>query len=239
MKPLTRSGTIAAAAVGTACAVAGLSWLALLLSFFISGTVLTRFRANEKERLTGGINAKSGARDAAQVFANGGVFALAAIGSAVYPSPLWMIAGASAIAASAADTWATEIGTLSRSAPRSIVTLRRVRPGASGGISMMGLAAGIAGAASMAAIAALAQWPAAASQGAFVGGLAGSIVDSLLGATVQAMRWCAACGMETEREIHSCGSPAARTRGLSWMSNDLVNLLGSVAGALAGVLLFG
>ena len=96
---------------------------------------------------------KTGARDAIQVFANGGVFAVAAIGMLAAPDVRWFSLGAGALAASASDTWATEIGTLWGGAPRSILTARVVPTGTSGGITLIGSLGTIAGAAFMAAAA--------------------------------------------------------------------------------------
>ena len=73
-------------------------------------------------------------------------------------------------------------------------------------------------------------------------GLLGSLADSALGATLQAIYTCPKCQKETERHpLHSCGSPTTLAHGLSWLNNDWVNitctLVGALlAGALAGLL---
>ncbi len=74
---------------------------------------------------------------------------------------------------------------------------------------------------------------------ATVGGLTGSLVDSLLGATVQAIYYCAACSRETERPVHGCGRPTKLIRGWTWLNNDLVNLAASLIGGLVSALLAG
>lgn len=74
--------------------------------------------------------------------------------------------------------------------------------------------------------------------GALVAGLAGSLVDSLFGATLQAIYWCPTCGRETERTVHSCGTPTKLHHGLPWVGNDLVNGLATAVGGLLGYLLF-
>jgi uncharacterized membrane protein len=67
-----------------------------------------------------------------------------------------------------------------------------------------------------------------------ISGLAGSIADSILGATVQEQGWCDACQTQAERSIHQCGIPAHPLSGVSWISNDVVNLACVfVGGALA------
>ncbi|MER3405351.1 MAG: DUF92 domain-containing protein, partial [Chloroflexota bacterium] len=70
-----------------------------------------------------------------------------------------------------------------------------------------------------------------------VGGLAGALLDSFLGATLQAVYVCPACGSLTELPLHSCGSVTVLRRGLPWLSNDGVNLLATAGGAVVGAVL--
>jgi uncharacterized protein (TIGR00297 family) len=221
MNWLSAGGTLAAVLVGSATA-AGAGWrgLVLLFAFFLSSTWLT----------PGG-----GGRRAAQVAANGGIAALAALLARV--NPIWMPACAGALAAAAADTWATEIGGRSRAAPRLITTGAVVPPGTSGAVSWLGSAGGAAGAVCIAALAALiglvgrhAALPVA------VGGIAGGLADSLLGATVQARYRCPACGVVGETRRHSCGTSGDLAAGLAWMTNDTVNLAATLVGGAVAVL---
>jgi uncharacterized membrane protein len=69
--------------------------------------------------------------------------------------------------------------------------------------------------------------------------MAGSLFDSLLGATVQAIYWCDRCEKETERKQHRCGAPTRRIRGLPWLGNDGVNFLASVVGATVALAIGG
>jgi uncharacterized membrane protein len=154
------------------------------------------------------------------------------------PEQSWpWLAYIGAMAAVNADTWATELGVLSPSAPRLITNGAAVERGTSGGISLWGLLASLAGA----VLIGFTAWLVAPEFGwlviavAAAGGMAGSLFDSYLGATVQAIYFCPACNKETERHpLHTCGSETNPMRGWHWLNNDLVNLACSLAGALTG-----
>jgi len=221
MNALTSRGAVAALLVGAAV-TAGAGWagLVLLFAFFLSSTWLT----------PGG-----GRRSAVQVAANGGVAAACAL--LARAAPIWMAAFAGALAAAAADTWSTEIGGRSRSAPRLITTGAHVSPGTSGGVTWLGTAGGVAGGAFIAAAAALlglvgpvAALPVAA------GGVAGTLADSLLGATLQARWRCPGCGSVGEKRRHGCPDTGMLASGLAWMTNDTVNLAATLVGAAVALL---
>jgi len=191
-------------------------------------------------------------RDAAQVLANGGIAGLCVLLWQIFPGALWpWLAFAGALAAANADTWATELGVLSKTPPRSIRTGRVVEPGDSGGVSRMGLLAATGGSLLIAGLAVL-PWPGIPSKPDLVAlglvillitlaGLGGSLVDSLLGATAQVIYTCPKCGKETEKHpLHSCGTTTVYKRGWGWMNNDAVNAFCTLSGViivLAGGLL--
>ena len=230
-RSLSPSGAIAASALGTVAVAAGWRWGILLIVYFVSSSLLSRFGRARKEQLTVSIVEKGGERDATQVLANGLVFGVAALGEVIAPNAAWLALGAGSLAASAADTWATEIGTLYGKHPRSILTWKRVPPGTSGGISLPGLLGSVAGSLILATVI-----PREAGNLLFAG-LAGSVTDSILGATLQSRRWCPTCARETERHIHDCGTPTAHHRGLRWLDNDAVNLASNAMGGLLALLL--
>ncbi len=239
-KALTRGGALAAFVVGTLTFGAGtLGTALLLLAFFISSTLLSRAgKARKRELVDIG---KGGARDAAQVLANGGVgtvcavvWALADRGSG---SSLWFIAFAGAYAAATADTWGTEIGTLAGGAPRSIFTFRPIATGLSGGVTRTGTAAEIAGAVWLAVATAISTRTAGIIVPVALGGISGALVDSLLGATLQELRRCPACERTCETNPHLCGTPTTLVRGVRGFSNDLVNLIATLTGATTAWLL--
>jgi uncharacterized protein (TIGR00297 family) len=239
-RSLSSGGAIAAIVVGATSIAAGWSWGGLLIAFFVASTALSHYRAPVKTARTASIVAKGSERDAKQVLANGGVFALAAALSLLAPSWLsWPALAAGALAASTSDTWATEIGTLSNSTPRTIVGWRQVPPGTSGGVTGLGALAAIAGAAFIALVALAVGWPRDIPLAALFGGIFGSTVDSLIGATLQSRRWCDLCDRPTERAIHGCGMETRAAGGIAWLDNDVVNLLSSAAGGLLAALVAG
>jgi uncharacterized protein (TIGR00297 family) len=236
---LSTSGAIAATVVGTAAAAAGWRWGVLLVLYFVASTLLSHAGAAEKARRTSGMVEKGGARDAIQVLANGGVFALcAALASFASHRVAAALTAAAlgAIAASSADTWATEVGTLLGGAPRSLLTLRPVAPGTSGAVSVAGTLAMIAGASFIAILVQALSLPGALVI-VTIGGTAGAIADSLLGATLQERRWCDVCALATERRVHDCGTVTSLAGGQAWLDNDAVNLLATLIGAAVAAVL--
>jgi len=236
-RSLTVGGAIAATLVGTTAVAAGWDWGALLILYFATSTALSRLGRSLKEQRTAPIVAKGGERDAVQVLANGATFAGAAIAMLIRPDARWIALGAGSLAAAAADTWATEIGTLYGGEPRSIFSGRRVPTGTSGGITPIGTLAAVSGAMFIAILAKLLGATPAVARHVALGGVVGALLDSVLGASVQARRWCDVCGRETERMTHDCGTTTRHIRGWRWLDNDLVNFLSNAAGGLLAALL--
>lgn len=236
---LSSSGALAAAAIGTMVVAAGWAWGAMLLLFFASSLVLSRVRRADRHARTAGVTAKEGARDARQVIANGGILAACALASAFaspHASAVLALAALGALSAATADTWATEIGTAVGGTPRSVVSLRPVRAGMSGGVTIAGTLAMLLGAATMALAArSLALTPDTAI--VMVAGTVGAFSDSLIGGTLQVRRWCGACAVATEQEVHECGAATSVAGGLPWCDNDVVNLLATATGAVVAIVL--
>src|SRR5512141_2097909 len=234
---LSATGALAAFVVGTICAAAGLEWAALLVTFFVSANLLSRYRRALRSARVDDIIEKGNERDAWQVAANGGVFAAAAAASIVHPSPVWLAAGAGAIAAVTSDTWSTEIGTVASQQPRLITTGERVPAGTSGAVTLAGSLAAVAGALAVALVTLIAGWGIRASLAAIIGGVAGSLADSLAGATIQRRRWCERCRKSTERLVHGCGTVTEPAGGVRWIGNDAVNAIAAITGAIIGLAL--
>lgn len=238
---LSTSGVAGGVLVGTLTfGFGGWNWGLLLAIFFVSSSLLSHYKESEKRAAAEKFD-KTHRRDLAQALANGGAGAVAALLSVLFPAPIWFPFFTGAMATVNADTWATELGTLSRQPPRLITTGRTVEVGTSGGVSLLGTIVSLAGGLLIGIVAALTHRRrgtgplVVAAAGA---GLLGSLFDSLLGATVQQIYYCDHCGKETERKLHKCGHPTRPLRGWSWLNNDLVNFLASLVGGLVAVVLW-
>jgi uncharacterized protein (TIGR00297 family) len=249
-RALSVSGVVGAILVGTLIfGLGGWIWGLLLITFFISSSWLSHYRRADKEEVAEKF-AKGSQRDIGQTLANGGLGAILAIVFATYPDPLLFAAFVGVMATVNADTWATELGVLSRVPPRLITTGDVVVPGTSGGVTRLGMWSSTAGALLIGAMAtALVQAASLlGSQGwsmqavsypvlAIAAGLTGSLFDSLLGATVQGIYYCDHCAKETESPVHRCGHTTRLIRGWRWLNNDLVNFTASLLGAVVAALL--
>lgn len=242
---LSGHGVVGAVMTGTLTfGMGGWLWGWLLVVFFTTSSLLSRYRSADKVAVQARF-AKGGRRDLGQVLANGGMGALLALIAGLTGAAWAFPAYLGTLAAVNADTWATELGVLSRQRPRLITTGQVVPAGTSGGITVLGTAAALAGGLliGLAAVAwaggalatgsrppaDLARWP----WWTAAGGLVGTFVDSVLGATVQRVYYCERCHEETERQVHTCGATARRHRGWGWLTNDIVNLLSALAGGLS------
>lgn len=232
---LAPGGAVAATVLGPALVATGGWWLgAILIAFFLTSSLLPS------------MDREGPARTAFQVLANGGpalAFGLVALAA---DEPAFLTGAVATIAAATSDTWATELGRRYGGTPVSVRAGRRVPPGTSGAVSGTGTVASVAGAVLIAALAWLLSplAPANASIGAgqviaiAAGGVVGSALDTVLGATLQGRFRCRRCGRlaETPGE-HAPGHPTRHASGLCWMTNSAVNLIATGAGGIAATVL--
>lgn len=222
----------------------GWVWGTLFLVVFVSSGLLSRYQAGYKQaRVERPLGAA--ARDWAGVLA-GTIWATAlARLHWVAPGAPGIFAGfLGALAATNADIWATELGMLSSQMPRLITTKRPVVAGTPGAVSTLGIMAAVAGAWLVGFVGLLlvviraqfrdVPWDRAQlwlPVAVTAGGLAGSLVDSFLGAAAQGIYYCDRCETETDQRVHRCGEKARQVRGWAWLSNDGVDLVSSIVGA--------
>lgn len=254
---LSPSGAVAAAVVGLATLGCSLRLGATLLAFFFASSKLTRFKEELKDGIEDGAK-RGGQRDWKQVLCNSGVPTVLAIAYGALAGcldlPLGALPGVEAwradlltlmmggflgyYACCCGDTWASELGVLSTDQPRLITTLKPVRRGTNGGVTLLGLSASIAGGLFTGAVfyaaaamsptlwvfdlqhkAALAQWRLVPL--GLMAGLLGSLIDSFLGATVQFTGY----DVTKQKIVGRPGPDVVHISGLPFLSNNLVNLV--------------
>jgi uncharacterized protein (TIGR00297 family) len=189
VRGVTTGGALVGAVVCFALLwAAGVGGFAALLTVFVLTWISTRFGYARKQKL-GTAEARAG-RDAAQVLANLGVAAACALLFVTIPKAGLLVAMGAALAEAAADTVSSEIGQSAGGTPRMITNWRRAAPGTNGAITLLGSGAGVAAACTVALVCRLmgefGSHAAIISAGA---GVAGTIADSFLGATLERRRW--------------------------------------------------
>lgn len=256
-KSLDASGAVAATVIGGATLGSSLRCGAALFAFFFASSALTRYAEEEKdndEAFKAG-----GQRNWKQVLCNAFVPAVLALllarqtggkdvilDSAARSSTRLMGAVLGYFACCCGDTWSSELGQLSKQQPRLITTGRVVRAGTNGGVTALGLGASAAGGCFVGAVfwavgvVAPSLWPtgwkAAAAQWQIVPlglvmGLVGSLIDSLLGATVQYT------GLVRGKLTSRYSEGALHISGMALLSNNGVNLVSATISSFLGSLI--
>ncbi len=253
-----------------------------LLAFYWTSSKLTRLGSKIKSNFEEGVT-EGGERGAGQVLAcsligvvcacirrlvvgrDGPLLLLTGARSAESPSLALLgnqltLAYVAFFACCAGDTWASELGILSKTPPRLITKpWQIVKPGRNGGVSLVGLVASAAGGMLMGllhgvfvpgGIAALLPFLSSSITDSlplsqlkrevavltfvgFLGGFGGSLLDSLLGATIQATYY-----DESAKKIVKRPGPTARNMGgWGFLSNEMVNVVSTALSALAAALI--
>lgn len=235
---LSLSGAVGAFVVGISIGLGtGYKGLIILGLFFLTSSLLSLYKKQKKAELEN-ILEKGSNRDWKQVAANGGTAAGVSLLYIQIPSDVWLIAFLIAIAAANSDTWASEIGSLSKKAPIYIRTLRPITTGTSGAVSLLGTFAGLAGA-FIIAITALYLFNLHLTDFWIIlfFGFLGNLIDTLLGAYIQAVYLCPICGKNMEKVRH-CNSKTILQKGYASINNDAVNFLSGLIAALLGLIYF-
>lgn len=244
-KSLTPSGILASLIVGVVTLLLG-GWdcFIVLLVFLLLGVVFTKYKHVEKAPGTLA-QEKGGVRTWVNVFANGGPAVIPLILEYLYGMELFTVFFLSAVCSAASDTLSTEIGLLSKSKPRLITDLRkRVERGVSGGVTLLGTLAGLLGSLAIALVPLMTIM--AGVTGIFLNfkdytrlviasssaGFLGMLIDSFLGATVQALYVSKETGLFYE-DPRKCSGECVLIRGFKRFDNNAVNFSSCL---LAGVL---
>jgi uncharacterized protein (TIGR00297 family) len=237
-RSLSLDGSIAAFVVGVLFTAAGLQFAAGLVWFFVSSTLLTKLGGKRKSVIEDGYVA-TGNRSAIQVLANSLPGAVCAIVSIAHGDGFGEIGIIASLCCAIGDTWSSEVGVLSTGQPRLILNGKKVPPGTNGGVSALGFAAAVAGGMTMALVVQLANLaPVLSAETARLCGtfaalsVLGSVIDSLLGATLQISMYDPKTGKVSGRV--SPGSVVVC--GVDVLSNHQVNLVSQALSTLLALL---
>jgi uncharacterized protein (TIGR00297 family) len=214
----------------------GVAWFFALLSFFLTASYFTKHKYKQKEE-AGFSERNRGARGWPSVLANGGPSALFAI---IYyvsgNSTVYLFCFVGSLAFALGDTIATEVGLLSKSTPRSILTGKTILRGHSGGVTLRGEIAAIVGSLIIGIVCG-ALFSKEMSQFAVIvvasltSGVLSTNIDSVMGETLQCKYRCTICNKYSERKIVHCNVSTVQHSGLRYIDNNVVNILGSFIGA--------
>lgn len=208
---LTESAILAALITGVIHSISStFLYLILLISFFLMGTKATKYKHEYKEKLTQAYNidgdSTSNKRNHIQVLAN-------SLGASVYiviiliisltnkeseNTKKWIelleIGVASHYCSVTSDTLSSELGILSKSDPILITSFKTVPKGTNGAVSLMGFVSGVTGSFVISVLYVLFRFNEFSSIFSLIAsllfltftGLVGTLIDSLLGAILQA-----------------------------------------------------
>ncbi|MTB49443.1 DUF92 domain-containing protein [Lewinella sp. W8] len=224
---LTWGGAAAAALLGIAVTLSmGPLWLLPLVLFLGSSSLIGKFFPSQS---AAGDHKHAQPRDAMQVFSNGAVYGYWAMKVQLFSGVIFIFARTPpepmllcAMAVATADTWSSELGQYFRQPTYDLLRWRRVPPGLSGGVSLAGTLAGLAGAGF---IALCGSWMTGMDWGNValftLVGFLGMLLDSVLGALLQPTY------RHPETGALSDVRPEGGTKisGLNWMTNDWVNFV--------------
>lgn len=255
-KSLSFSGSVAAFFVGAITMAYGFRFGATLVAFYLSSSKLTKYKSARKKKLEDEFK-EGGQRDWSQVLANSFSATLICIflwfqggwedhcldSKRFFLKTFLLGAFLGHYSCCNGDTWASEIGILS-SSPRLITTFKKVPHGTNGGISFSGTLASLVGGGFIGFCFLLLGLLTNYDQGSisdlligqigiiplgFFGGFFGSMVDSLIGSTLQYSAFCPL----RKKVVNHPGPSIQHITGLDILSNCQVNFLSAIITAIA------
>lgn len=232
-KSITVNGMVAALLTAVTLYALGGAWVGVsLLLFFIMGSGISKIK-NENKKRAEERQESSGARNWKQVIANSLPACILLWVSMLMPhKEIYILLSFGVFSAAAADTFSSEIGMLGSGKVVSILTGKPVAKGVSGGVSLLGFAAAIVGSALLAIPAGI-QYGIWGYMFVAVLGVLGCVIDSVIGASFQ-RRFLHADGELKDAPVYPKQKPDA---GLSWVSNNAVNLISLFTVSFIGLFL--
>ncbi|MBU4373236.1 MAG: DUF92 domain-containing protein [Euryarchaeota archaeon] len=177
------SSIVSTGIIGILCFYAGGDkWILPLLIFFVGGSLASHYNTAVKREL----GVEQSIRTWKNVFANGGAAAVFALLEILSGNEMYFFGLMGAMAAALADTSATELGQVHGKNPRLIVNLKRVPVGTPGAVSKEGILFSLLGSGIISLLLFLWECSWLMFAAVLVSGFLGSLLDSLLGSTLEA-----------------------------------------------------
>lgn len=255
-KSLTLDGAVTAVIVGSSIwLLGGFQGFCLMGIFFVSSSLLSKFKTGEREALgLDKLHDKSDVRDYTQVLANSLAPLIFLIIMKISGSTFWYLGFVCAFCAANADTWASEIGVLSKTKPKYLIKGTEVKPGLSGGVTILGLIASFLGSSLIAfsylgmnILAGFSNYfsPLSLLKGVgqqnsmllimasallIIGGFLGSLLDSLMGELLQVKYQSknplvGITERAVDQNLNNIAEKNIKLKGISWMDNNAVNFI--------------
>lgn len=220
----------------TSAFAAGLAGIFIVLAAYGAIFAVDLVIGKRSEKITASINKKSGARGMSQVLVNASAAIAALVLKMIFGGEEWIAVYAVALTECLADSLASDVGVLSKGDPIDLCRLHRIPRGLSGGVSLLGTLAALAGCVFMSLFTLI-----------FFGfdpkyffsilvlPMIGVMLDSVLGSLLQAKYVCRVCARPTEKPIH-CEKPSLHAGGVTFITNNAVNLISNLVTAAVAVL---
>lgn len=224
-KQLTLWGSITAILVGFIFYLTG-RWLFLgpLFVFFITSSIVTNINKKYKKQTTSKIHEKSSSRDTFQVLANSLIALIFAILYYKTKNTIFEIAVFIAFASYNADTWASELGIISKQDNIFLFGFKKVQKGISGAVTIFGLICSLLGSLLIGFIYFFKEINFKILLVITIYGFISALIDSILGQLCQVLYYDKTNNLYTEKK-YTNKTENLKVKGFSWTNNDFVNLL--------------
>lgn len=225
---ITPDGMVAAILTAVTLYTLGGVWLgSSLLAFFILGSAISKL-SNERKQKAESLHEDSGARNWVQVICNSLPACVIAWIGYIYPDlEVIPILGFAVFAAAAADTFSSEIGMMSKGKVFNIFTGKPMPRGLSGGVSWIGLLAGLLGS-TLLSLFALPEFGLRGMIFIIILGFLGSVFDSIIGILLQSQY------VGDGGQLQDKRTDKSPIKGLKIMTNNAVNLVSLSLVTLSG-----
>ena len=205
----------------------GETYLYPLVIFFITSSILSNFNIKNN-------TIKQSNRNISQVYANGGIALFICVINYFFNHTLMYPCLLASVAAANSDTWGTELGEMSSKMPIDIISGQEVSPGESGGITLFGTIGAMIGSSIIGALGYYWTFDMRIMLIVIVAGFLASIVDSILGSTIQARYISTDGSLITEKYKNAFYLYTGQKN----INNDIVNLYCTLSGPILFLLLY-